>query len=172
MARSRVVTSRPGKTVDFKQWTGIPSGSQDQAGNGTFAGPGILNFAVPGTILRIRGFIQISMLASGLTALDEVLLTFGLGMFSTDALAVGLTALPDPNAEPEFPWIWYGGVVMTSPNADFGDPMINQRLEVDSKAMRKFKPGQGIAVVGQYVNGAGNPGVRVSMSQIRVLIGT
>ena len=73
----------------------------------------------------------------------------------------GAGSMPDPSAEPEYPWIWFGETMLYSPNANFADPMINQRLEIDSKAMRKFKPGQALTIIAQYVNLVGTPGVRV-----------
>ena len=171
MAR-RVVATRPGRTIDFKQWTAIPGGSQSVSGNTTFAGPGLLAFGIPATILRVRGHFRVSMQITGLTAGDEVTLVFGLGIFSTDATAVGASALPDPSAEAEFPWLWYQSVMLQSINADSAEPGSQTLVEVDTKAMRKIKPGQSLAMVGQYVDTVGAPGVRINMGQIRVLFGT
>ena len=169
-AASRVL--RPGKKIDFKQWVGVPTGSQNVTADGTFVGPGILNFLEPGTILRVRGRIQVGFNQAGLAATDLAVLTFGLGVFSTDAVTLGVTALPDPAAEPEYPWMWYGSVAMFSPSADTADPRIQQVLVVDTKAMRKVKPGESLAMVGQYVNSAGNPSIKVISETLRVLFGT
>ena len=170
-SRAAAVGAR-GRKIDFKQWTAIPGSSQNLTANATIAGPGFLSFSAPATILRVRGYTQVAFLQAGLTLADEVDVVFGMGVFSTDAVTLGATALPDPSAEPEYPWMWYGELSMYSPNADFGDPMIQQRLELDTKAMRKVKPGESLVVVAQYVNASGIPGLRLIYPQIRVLIGT
>ena len=113
-----------------------------------------------------------SFLSSGLTALDAADITFGLGLFATDAVNAGAGSLPDPAAEGEFPWLWYGQAIMRSPGADLAAPGAMQLLEVDTKAMRKFKPGETLAWVGQYVNITGTPGLHVDFGRTRVLIGT
>ena len=160
-----------GKTIDYKQWTFIPGVSQGITGNGTFIGS-FLSFGVPATILRVRGVSRVSFLPTGLTAEDECTVVFGLGVFSTDAVTAGAGSLPDPSAEPEYPWMWYGEAQMYSPSANFGDAMVQVALEVDTRAMRKVKPGESLAMVGQYVDVTGVPGVRVMHGQHRVLIGT
>ena len=162
---------RPGRTIDFKQWTFIPGGSFDFTAAGTTGGPGSLGFTQPGTILRIRGLVRVAFLVTGITADDEANVVFGIALVSTDA-AASSTSLPDPSQEPEYPWLWYGEAIMYSPNQDFSDPMIQLELPIDSKAMRKFKPGQSLIPVAQYVDTQGTPGLRVIYSQIRVLIGT
>ena len=161
-----------GRKIDFKQWTSIPGGSLNLSSNSTVGGPGLLAFTAPATILRVRGHVRVAFLAAGLTATDEAQVVFGLGLFSSDAVALGSTALPDPSAEAEFPWMWYGEATMYSPNADFGDPLVSVHLEIDTKAMRKVQPGKSLAMVLQYVNASGIPGLRVIYSQLRVLIGT
>ena len=161
-----------GRTIDFKQWTAIPGGSLNLSANGTSGGPGLLAFSIPATILRVRGHVHVAMLAGGLTATDEAEVVFGLGIFSSDAVALGSTALPDPSAEAEYPWMWYGEATMYSPNADFGDPRIQVHIPIDTKAMRKVKPAESLTMVAQYVNSSGIPGLRVIYSQLRVLIGT
>ena len=168
----QVVRGRPAKTIDFKSWSGIPGSGLSITAAGTFTTPGSLAFGIPGTILRIRGSLVLTFLASGFTANDEAKVTFGLGLFSTDAVALGATALPDPNAEADFPWLWYGTAEMISPSGDLTAPGSQVVLDVDTKAMRKFKPGQSLQMVGEYVDRGGLPGLRISSSVMRTLIGT
>jgi len=90
-------------------------------------------------------------------------------------VTLGFTAVPDPSAEPEYPWMWYGQVQMfavTTLAIGGVGAGYSQLLEVDTKAMRKFKPGETLAMVGQYVNVSGNPILRIQSGQTRVLIGT
>ena len=100
---------------------------------------------------------------------------FGLALLSTDAVTLGATAVPDPSAEPEYPWIWYGQAsmfAMTTLALGGNATAFSELLTIDSKAMRKVKPGETLTIVGQYVNVSGNPAMRVASGQTRVLIGT
>ena len=165
--------TRPGRTIDFKQWSSVPGGILDLvAGSVTAAGPGLLSFAQPATILRVRGVLRSSFKTTGLTAGDEANLEFGLALVSTDAALGVVGSLPDPGGNADFPWLWHGEAIMYSPNADFGDPFIQVELPVDSKAMRKVKPEESLIMMTQLVNSVGAPGVRVNMGRLRVLLGT
>ena len=172
MARRFVASRRPAKKIDFKQWTSIPSGSVDLTVNQTFPGPGLIAFSAPATILRVRGVLRVSFLVTGLTADDEAQCVFGLAVLSSDAVTLGQSAMPDPAGEPEYPWMWYGQLIMYSPNADFGAEGMSVELPVDTKAMRKVKPGESLVMVVQYVDVTGTPGLRLSYNQMRVLLGT
>ncbi len=150
----------------------MPGQAQDVTTEATSLVSGSIAFAIPGTLLRARGLLRVSFLTTGLTADDNATMGFGLGLFATDAVAAGAGSMPDPLGEPEFPWIWYGQVLMYSPNADHAAPGIEQEIQIDSKAMRKFKPGQSLVIVGQYADLGGLPGLRVDVARTRVLIGT
>ncbi len=163
---------RPGKKIDFKEWTATPGITQDFNSDQTFVASGNIAFGVPGTILRVRGVLFVSFLTSGLTADDQAAVVFGLGIFSNDAIAAGAGSLPDPSAEPEYPWMWYGEAQLHTIAANVAENGVSDRLVVDTKAMRKFKPGEGLVLVGQYVNITGLPNVVVTVGRLRVLIGT
>ena len=169
---ARRFVGRPAKKIDFKSWSFMPAQVQAVTAAATFVPSGVLAFSIPGTILRCRVNIMTSFNATGLTAGDNAEVIFGLGLFSTDAVVAGAGSLPDPAAEPEFPWLWFGSSIMVSPNADHAAAMAQQLLVVDSKAMRKFKPGETLAWVGQYVNDSGNPALNIAFGRTRVLIGT
>ncbi len=169
---ARRVTTRA-RTIDFKAWLAIPSFSLSLTGDNTFVVAG-LSFSGPGTILRTRGRILLALNPSGKAADDNVKIAFGLGLVSTDAFTLGATAMPDPAGEPEYPWLWWGEVslrsmIATTNESGFGPE--NREIIVDTKAMRKIKPGMTLTMITQYVNLSGNPIVNMEAGQFRTLIG-
>jgi len=169
MARSR---SRGAKVIDFKDWRSI-AGFQVNSAADTTNIANALAFTAPGTILRCRTFISAAMDATKQVG-DEMIITFGLGIVSSDAVAVGGSAMPDPGGEPEYPWLWWGEVVVDAQVAageeSWGTSA--QRYEVDTKSMRRVKPGQSLVWVIQNQGTAGAPTVRQIIGQTRVLVGT
>ena len=100
MARSR------GRTIDYKQWERIAQ-SIASVSTATTTLLGTLLIAQPQTILRSRGFVQAAFDATQQVG-DTMTLTFGLGVVSMDAAAAGAGSVPDPNGDPEYPWLWWG----------------------------------------------------------------
>jgi len=166
---------RSGRPTD-KAWLKIPSSSLSITSAGTVIAAGVLNFTGPGTILRVRGDILFAF--GGVTvALDEMTFAMGLGLVSSDAAALGATAMPDPAAEADYPWLWWKEFSMFSTFAIDGtgtdhSGQLQVRIPVDTKAMRRVKPGQTLVLTGQYVDVVGTPPVRWMVSGFRVLIGT
>ncbi len=167
--RLRVV----GKKIDFKQWDTVPSVFQEVTGASAIISGGSLGFLSPATILRCRGYVQ-SAFDETMQAGDTLKLVFGLGIISTDAFTLGTTAFPDPSGEPEYPWLWWGGMHLQA----FAAAAVSswgfsqQRLEVDTKAMRKISPGQSLFWVCEMSGAAGAPVTQLEFGQTRVLIGT
>ena len=174
MAR-RFVNTRPGKTIDYKQWTSVPGLIDSQSADTTFIGGG-LSFAVPATILRVRGYVA-AMFDETRQINDQMVVNFALGLVSTDAFVVGATAVPDPVAEPEYPWLWWmemrlDAFVVAANQASTPWGPAGQRYEVDTKAMRRVKPGETLVMVGSLSNATGAPATLLDIGQQRVLIGT
>ena len=173
MARSRTF-ARPGRKIDHKSWAAAPGLILESAVDGTNISGG-LSFTIPATLLRFRGYVS-AMFDETAQAGDLMVLTYGVCIISTDAFNVGATAVPDPADEPEFPWIWWGEMrlnsfgVLTDTRTGWGPAA--QRIEVDSKAMRKIKPGETVTTVIQRSNTAGAPVTLVDIGQLRMLIGT
>ncbi len=134
--RQRVVRRNVGT---FKEWDGIPGISAAAAAVGTSLG-GTLTFLRAQTLLRIRTNIYCSMDATQQIG-DTMGITFGLGIFSTDAVTAGAGSVPDPSAEAEYPWIWWHDMFLRSEVAAAQDQWgtSSQFVQVDSKAMRKVK---------------------------------
>ena len=85
--------------------------------------------------------------------------------------------MPDPATEPEFDWLWWYPTILASfgaATAAIANPVPQgesfDRIRVESKAMRKMKPGESLVLVAQYENIAGNPAVDVNGS-LRFLFG-
>ena len=120
-------------------------------------GPGVLTTSIPisantafivgsgqeflfdgDTVVRIRGSMLLQLTnvtASG----DGFVGAVGIGIVSTPAFAVGATAVPTPITESEWDgWMWHQFLNVTG-SADLTDqgPALGQRVEIDSKAMRK-----------------------------------
>ena len=171
MAR-RSFPSRARK-IDFKQWFTIPGLLTEKSANAVFVG-GSTAFALPATILRWRGHVA-AMFDESMQAGDLMILTFALMIGSTDAFTLGSSAVPDPADEPDFPWVWWKQIrldafLAAGHGGGWGPPA--QRYEVDSKAMRKMKPGESAGWVVQITSAAGAPVTLIDIGQMRILIGT
>ncbi len=172
MAR-RVFAPRPGKKIDFKQWSATPALVSTVSTDGTALGGG-LDFVVPATILRIRGFVQ-AIFDATMQAGDLMILTYGIAIISTDAFNAGSGSVPDPSGDPEYPWMWWGQMrlqAFVAAGHEGGWGPTGQRLEVDTKAMRKIKPSETLTTVFQRTGTAGAPATDVTIGQMRTLIGT
>ena len=158
-----------GRTIDYKQWSFIPAIELSSAAAATISGAS-LAFEEPATILRCRGELVVAL--DGVAAGASNGVTFGLGIVSTDAATLGATALPDPGAEPNFPWLWWHDAELIS-NAveanEQSDITSAVRVPIDTKAMRKMKPGESLIMVVQTDSAIT---VDILLSRIRVLIGT
>ncbi len=166
MARPR----REGRTIDFKSWDAMPSVSAQLTADGSTAVAG-LAFTSPATILRCRGSLLYSLDESQQVN-DKMKVGLGLGIISSDAFTA--STLPDPSGEAEYPWLWWHEVQLGSDLA-VGINNLGQnvaRIDLDTKAMRKIKPGQTLTLVTQYVDLTGTPVLDQQQGQIRVLIGT
>ena len=171
MARGRVVgRARVGKKIDFKSWSFIPAVDLASAAAQTIAGS-FLQFAIPATILRMRG--EVLFLFDSAPEAASITIAMGIGVVSTDAANAGVGSLPDPAGEPDYPWLYWKSISLLSQTAGTAAEQnpIGQafRLEVDSKAMRKIKPGQSLVVIYQTTTAVA---VDILQAHTRVLIGT
>jgi len=101
----------------------------------------------------------------------------GIGIVTTDAFNVGITAMPDPQAEPSFPWLYWSVHALRAEIADGATSPADQsgskleRVVVDSKAMRKVRPNQSLAIMFDAINLSGTGTVAIVVPRIRVLVG-
>ena len=162
-----------GGSRQTKDWFSTGSSRNVITAEGTTVMAGQLGSAQAQTILRIRGEFLIAFNAAT-AASDACLLTFGIGVVSTDAAVGG--AVPDPAVEGGYPWMWYKSVPMQSTFAIDGtgtdhSGQLQTRVEVDSKAMRRIKASESLAFIVQYTDLNGLPPVVVLQPNFRILLG-
>ena len=170
MAFRRAVVARPGKKIDFKSWTDLLGISLSTAAASTILGTS-LAFGSPATILRMRGQILLNFDAAADNSRQNV--GIGIGIISSDAFAAGAGSVPDPLSETDYPWLWWSTIPLVNDLQIAGESLqlaVVARVEVDSKAMRKVKPGQSLAVI--YQTSAAVSATNIQQANIRVLIGT
>ncbi len=154
-----------------KSWTGFSATSLDFTADATQVGSSV-GFLETGTILRMIGQYTIGPVTAPV-ALESMQLTVALGIFSTDAVTLGSTAMPDPTEEPEYPWLYWKshplffGTTSLDPATQTG----SARVDFDIRSMRKFKARESLAWVVQGVRISGTADLRIVMGHTRVLIG-
>ncbi len=104
----------------------------------------------PQTLIRTRGRVSVTLDAG---AVDEkATILCGLTKVSQDLFVAAAGSAPEilTLASDEASWIWQGSLYVTSgAEAAIVSDFLSASLEVDTKAMRKLKPGDAIAFVFQ-----------------------
>ncbi len=156
-----------------KAWLTTSAGTKDLVGAADEAILQILNFTGPGTILRMLGEYVIVPTAAPVAG-DEALVTVGIGMVSTDAAALGETAMPDPASDADYDWLYWSShrLVFGTTSVDPSSLGASVRKLFDVRSMRKFKPSSSLVMVVQLESGIGDPPVTISVGYTRVLIAT
>ena len=107
----------------------------------------------PSTILRIRGNILVKGTPDAVTDDDVV----GLGMIvvSEASQSAGGASVPGPIDAPNSPWIWHTYVPLAAGQAalDGSDIGSMDRVEVDSKSMRKIGINERLCLIGELSTG-------------------
>jgi len=163
--------ARGGRKTDY-QWNVLDDVVTTMTANAV-AIVGSLGFTFPGTIMRVRGG-RVDAAMDGSVDTDIAGIIFGLGLVSTDAFNLGITAMPEPFEDVGYPWMWWKSFCIADNTPSGGDPhpgMTHQWAEIDTKAMRRFKPGQTLVLIAQYIDAVGTPPITVCHSGSRVLIG-
>jgi len=93
------------------------------------------------TIVRTRGYLSVYMLA-GAGAEEGLIGAFGMGIVSSDASAIGVTAMPGPVSDASWPG-WFAHELFdvlqrTGTESDTFDVGTAFHAKIDSKAMRKL----------------------------------
>ncbi len=158
----------PGIGRQRKHWEGTIPTPLALTAAGTFIWSS-LGINSPVTILRCIGELLINLDETSVAG-DEVQITAGIAIVSADAFSVGASALPDPEEDPEFDWLWWYPTFLAAPDASESSHSGASRIRVDSKAMRKVKPSQNLIGVVQYKDITGLPAVQVN-GMFRVLLG-
>ena len=140
----------------------------------TFVQAGTISSDLPFTVLRILGGWSYGPGAVNVIN-DAAGITCAIGVFSTDAVALGGTAMPDPENEPGYPWLYWKSVLFQQTKAQQhsdGDIRMADRFEINVKSMRKVKPRESVAMVFQYNNVNGAPTVDIVSQACRCLVAT
>ena len=157
-----------------KEWVHIGTNIINQiSADGTFVGASAFTADRPLTVLRMIGEYQISQGAVNVIQ-DTAAVTVAIGVFSADAVTLGGTAMPDPEDETAYPWLFWASHFMTqqiaAQNSD-GDPQMSIRRTFDIRSMRKMKTRESLTYVFQYRDVSGAPTINIVLGRARVLIG-
>ncbi len=114
------------------------------------------------TIVRTRG--QLMAFARTEAASDQIIRgALGIILVSSDAFAVGVTAIPGPLSDSLDDWyVWVPFNLMTANGAALGDEALVARENFDSRGMRKSKFGEVSAVVLELESDVAGASVDVS----------
>jgi len=104
-------------------------------------------FNTGATIIRLHGIYNVF-----LTSVDAAGTGFagalGIGIATADAIAIGVTALPSPLDDADWTWMVHEHFDVRGSTGTIADgvnaSVSSQRIEFDSKAMRKVKPNENI----------------------------
>jgi len=89
------------------------------------------------TVVRIRGFLNIVLLTNDSTP-GGFNWSAGIGIVTSDAFAIGISAMPSPFDDIEWPgWLWHQMGAAVSPVTTAGRENY-WNFEIDTKAMRKM----------------------------------
>ena len=155
-----------------KEWDTIPSINLTLTTDNTLLG-GALPIVEAKTVLRMIGEYVISPTGT-ITGGDACFVAVAIGVVSSDAFAVGPSAVPDPAAEGEYPWLYYRSHPFWFPSA--GAPLEPGsvgnvvRVPFDIRSMRKLKPRESLVFVAQYVDVSGTPPMNFMIGTTRVLL--
>jgi len=153
-----------------KQWEGI-SGSETHFTADATSIFGSFQPTTPMTVMRLLGEYTISPTSSP-AANDSVSIGVGVCVVSSDAFAVGASAVPEPFGDQAYPWLYWAVHPLHYPdtNADPAAQSGSVRAMIDVKSMRKLKGDRETLIwVGSYFNIAGNPPLSVVAGALRVL---
>ena len=152
MATSRSRSRFPLRQVQRRKTSWQPGTGRDAPTTVSGTGKSILNLGIEFlqdglTIVRTRGELLL-YLESTVAGRDGFAGSFGIGVASAQAVAIGATALPGPSTDTDWDG-WYYHTIMAlrsidlinsdaATAEDFGNVVTSAlRLPVDSKAMRK-----------------------------------
>ena len=134
---------RPPANRRVTTWGNGPGGSavtQFATDVSTILGSGvILTVEDRATIVRVRGNLQ-AYLRSATGADDGYHCALGIGLVSSDAFGIGVTAVPNPLDDVDWPgWLYHRYFDVHGSAAFAADDSAGKlSFEVDSKAMRKW----------------------------------
>ncbi len=156
-----------------KDWGFIPGFSSNLTGNNVVAGAGFVPGASATVLRMICEYIVVPSPGGTFAVADEVVISLGIGVVSSDAFVAGGASMPDPGSDLGFPWLWTLShkLLLGAVTHDFAAIGGNVRHSFDVRSMRKMKADQTLAFVVEYTDVAGTPPITVSTGRVRVLVG-
>ncbi len=143
MARRR--SSRP--SYSWTNFGDVQPNVDISTGSGQFGTTGS-NVLTPQTLIRARGKIGLSLNPSAVG--ESLMLLCGLMQIAGDGFLGNDAPELFTNSDDEASWIWQGALyVHSGDEAAVNENRLHAAIDVDTKAMRKLKPGQTIAFVFQ-----------------------
>jgi len=129
------------RRTGWEDGTGSTSPSAISGSTAGFVGLALAALVDGLTLVRTRGSIN-ALLLTASAAGDGFQGAFGIGLATAAAVAVGILAVPTPITEQDWEgWLFWHTVSVHAGDRTAGDSNWNQatqRIEIDSKAMRKL----------------------------------
>ena len=155
MARGRVFTrGRSDGNRRQTEWSGLAAQGYVGVADAGATLVSSISFAEVATLIRHRGTISLQVTTPG--ADEDIVGAFGMGMVSSEALAVGVTAMPEPFSDSD-----WGGWMVWQPFAHhwefqsgIGVLRADWEYIIDSKAMRKVGPNTALVTIVESFTGA------------------
>ncbi len=166
MARRPFVRSGGRGARRKTQWIRTDAASGGTDFKALAAATAVIDQNVPGvapdTIIRLRGMLQVASDQSG--ANEEPFGAFGIAVVSEQAFAIGVTAVPTPYTDADSDlWMMHGyfaAPIRFNDATGFGN--ISQRVDFDSKAMRKLNEDETLIIV--LENASATDGIRYTFN--------
>ncbi len=164
--------AKGGRRTDYEWISQCGRMSQLDLTTGSVAlGTGAFDLTGPGTVMRLRGRFYAQLDIGGVD--ERAVIAVGVIKVSDEALAAGVASIPSPDTDGDAEWIWHGYLIVSAgaEAAVVTDAMFD-RVEVDSKAMRRFKASDSLAVVAEVCDSSDQAGTADLMYGLRLLLGS
>jgi len=167
--RSGSFSTRKGHgTRRLTSWFVGPHGTTVLSGNGATVFPVSVQSTDEGlTLIRVRGSLLLYLSAAA-AALDGFRWGFGMAVVSENAAGIGVSAVPSPLTDITWDgWMVYSTGVLKAVDStvQFGNAgSATHRIEIDSKAMRKFKFSDVLVAMLEVTDEVGTAVLRADLS--------
>jgi len=154
-------------------WTGLRGVLLSIASNAA-ALVDVASVAVAATLMRTRG--QLLAQIDGPVDGDANAVALGIIIVTEEQIAGGASTVPSPTFDLDAEWLWHGYMLLsaqagTGVGASLNVGSVVDRLVVDSKAMRRMKQSQHVALAVES-NSLSGTGLLNVFGAFRVLFGT
>jgi len=155
-----------------RRWDSLLPVAVNTATTGTQGGSS-LAFSTPETVVRMIGGGLFTFDASTTDVGDHARMVVVIGVVSSDAAAVGATALPDPITEANYQWLYFQELTIHAVSGVTAEWASNaasvHRYSFDIKSQRKLTPGQSLVYYAELAS-TGAPAVWWIAAETRILI--